>query len=140
MPKKNLTATLLNGDVPSKEPVSPHILDLVNRAYAISCRQDKLKKELDGIKDQLKTELGTGVSVVINGLCRATLVTSPRVSITDPEKLEKLLGVEFETLVKAKYSKTDALLERAEQDVKINNCLKTVNSTALRLTAEKPEK
>jgi len=76
---------------------------------------DDAKARLDAINAELIEAHGTGVALVVTGICRASLASRQTVKIADPERLEAVLGGRYLDLVKEKvsYQAEERLIEMA---------------------------
>jgi hypothetical protein len=86
---------------------------LVQRGWELRAQLEALEEECAIIDRQLLAAHGTGVSLVLPGVCRVTLTRSDLTTIADPVGLEALLGPRFKDLVLTTYKPTARLLELA---------------------------
>lgn len=91
------------------------LVKAVLTAWEIKGRIDDMKDDYDAWCEEIKAHLGAPASVVVEGVCRAIYAQPQRVSITDPEMLESVLGARYLDLVKVeeKVSATEALITLA---------------------------
>ncbi|MCX8016343.1 MAG: hypothetical protein N2690_00370 [Rhodocyclaceae bacterium] len=67
---------------------------------------DDAKARLDAINQELVEAHGTGVALVVTGICRASLASRQQVKIKDADRLEAVLGDRFKDLVRESVSYT----------------------------------
>ncbi|WP_043698837.1 hypothetical protein [Tepidimonas taiwanensis] len=126
------------------EAVAPALVRQAVRAWGLVKRIDELEEELKGLKDELAQALGTGVSLVVPGVCRVSVAATSSVSVADADKLRELLGERFADLVteSVSYKPTEQLIEMsADGDDPMapayRALLKVRQGRAVRITAEK---
>lgn len=128
---------------PEKAP--RELAELVARAWAAKLKADIATKAYDAVKNELKKVLVPGDMVTLPGLCKATLIPRETWSITNRERLEKVLGqARFSDLVDTtiRYTPTPklvALQDDPAEDAReaIAACLTPVLTTAIDLREEK---
>lgn len=76
---------------------------------------DEAKAKLDEINAKLIEAHGTGCALVVTGICRASLAARQTVKVTDPERLEAVLGGRYLDLVaeSVSYKAQDKLVDMA---------------------------
>jgi hypothetical protein len=117
----------------------------VVEAWHIKCQIEDLKEKLEAIQSELIAQHGSGVSLVIPGLCRAILLARQTVKITDPKCLEQVLGAaKYMCLVREKvtYHAEDRLVEMAQDPSEplapaISACLSISQSNVVTWRAER---
>jgi hypothetical protein len=65
---------------------------------------DEAKARLDAINAELIEAHGTGCTLAVTGICRASLAERESVKIADVERLKAVLGFRFTDLVKTEVS------------------------------------
>ena len=105
---------------------------------------DAAKVDLDLANAAIIEQLGEPCSLVIPGICRASYSVRESVKVSDPAKLDALLGDRFEDLVNTtiSYKPAPKLLEMvADGDNPLQpalaNCLTSSNSESVTWRAEK---
>jgi hypothetical protein len=117
----------------------------VVEAWRIKCQIEDLKEKLEAIQLELIAQHGSGVSLVIPGVCRAILLARQTVKITDPKRLEQVLGAaRYLCLVREKvtYHPEDRLVEMAQDPSEplapaISACLSISQSNVVTWRAER---
>lgn len=76
---------------------------------------DDAKARLDAINAELIAAHGTGCALVVTGLCRASIAARQTVKVTDPARLEAVLGGRYPDLVResVSYQAEPKLIEMA---------------------------
>lgn len=105
---------------------------------------DDARAELDLCNTAIIEQLGEPCSLIIPGLCRASYSVRESVKVSDPAKLDALLGDRFGDLVNTtiSYKPAPKLLEMATDgddplQPAIANCLTSSNSESITWRAEK---
>jgi len=124
--------------------VAPNLVREAIRAWGLMRRIEELEAEFREVKEALAQGLGTGVSLVVTGVCRVSVASSTTVSVADVDKLRALLGERFNDLVTetVSYKPTEQLIEMsADGDDPMapayREVLKLRQSRVVRITAEK---
>ena len=124
--------------------VAPNLVREAMRAWGLARRIDELKAEFEEVKEALAQGLGTGVSLVLTGVCRVSVASTTSVTVGDVDKLRALLGDRFDDLVTetVSYKPTEQLIEMsADGDDPMSPAyralLKVRQSRVVRITAEK---
>ena len=119
----------------------------IERAWYLKTKLDAEKAELDQLNKKLLDSFGPGVSIVIEGVARATTATRQSVSIIDEAALRDQLQERFDDLVKTsvRYTaepKLVELLTATEQpvDAPLAQATKVATSETISWRAEKPTK
>lgn len=125
-------------------PLDAASIRLVMQGWEAKKRIDDLKAELDGINARLIEAHGTGCALVVSGVCRASLTERQTVKVTDPERLETVLGGRFIDLVResVSYQAEPKLIEMATDaddplQPSVAACLTVSTSTSVAWRAEK---
>jgi hypothetical protein len=122
------------GDGATKKLTDKQIA-LVRRGAELTRMLKDHKKELDEINDQLKKDIGPGVSLVLPNEVRVPITAQPRVSITDADGLKNHVGTRLFNKVVAvsiSYKPTDGLFELEAQDAFISEFLNRASSVAVK--------
>lgn len=126
------------------DAVAPALVRQAVAAWGLVKRIDELEEELKRLKDELAQALGTGVSLVVPGVCRVSVVATSSVSVADADKLRALLGERFDDLVteSVSYKPSEQLIEMsADGDDPMapayRALLKVRQGRTVRITAEK---
>jgi hypothetical protein len=96
-------------------PLDAATIRLVMEGWEVKRIIDDAKKRLDEINAKLIDAHGTGCALVVTGICRASLAARQTVKVTDPERLEAVLGWRYIDLVSinVSYKAEDKLVEMA---------------------------
>lgn len=96
-------------------PLDASSIRLVMEGWALKKQMDEAKARLDAINAELLAAHGTGCALVVTGICRASLASRQTVKVTDPARLEAVLGARMLDLVKEKvtWTASDKLVEMA---------------------------
>jgi hypothetical protein len=100
-----------------KEQLDAETARKVVEAWRIKCQIDDLKEKLEALQSELIAQHGSGVALVVPGACRAILLSRQSATITDPKRLEQVLGAaKYLCLVREKvtYHAEDRLVEMAQ--------------------------
>lgn len=126
------------------EAVAPALVRQAVHACGMVKRIDELEEELKGLKDELAQALGAGVSLVVPGVCRVSVVATSTVAVADADKLRALLGERFSDLVteSVSYKPTEQLIEMSSDGddpmaPAYRALLKVRQGRTVRITAEK---
>lgn len=124
--------------------VAPNLVREAMRAWGLARRIEELEAEFKEVKEALAQGLGTGVSLVVTGVCRVSVASTTSVTVGDVDKLRALLGDRFDDLVTetVSYKPTEQLIEMsADGDDPMSPAyralLKVRQSRVVRITAEK---
>lgn len=99
--------------------------------------------ELKKINEELKSDIGPGVSVILPGEVRSPIMEQPSVSIGDIEALREHLGTrKFNQVVDRKetFKPSDTLINMAESDAAVESCLTRKVSIAVKYLPIKTQK
>ncbi len=99
--------------------------------------------ELKKINDELKKDIGPGVSIVLPGEIRVPILEQPSVSIGDIDALKEHLGTrKFNQVVdrKESFKPTDTLINMAETDATVESCLTRKAPVAVKYLPIKTQK
>ncbi len=117
---------------------------LVLQGWDVKKKIDALKDDLDGINSKLIEAHGTGSSLVVTGVCRASLSEREVVKISDADKLRAVLGGRFDDLVRTEviYKPEARLIEMAADgdealSPSLRACLAVGKSSSVTWRAEK---
>ncbi len=96
-------------------PLDASSIRLVMEGWALKKQMDEAKARLDVINAELLAAHGTGYALVVTGICRASLASRRTVKVTDPARLEAVLGARLLDMVKEKvtWTASDKLVEMA---------------------------
>lgn len=126
------------------EAVAAALVRQAVRAWVLVKRVDELEEELKALKEELAQALGTGVSLVVPGVCRVSVAATSSVTVADAQNLRDLLGERFADLVteSVSYKPTEQLIEMsADGDDPMapayRALLKVRQGRTVRITAEK---
>jgi len=88
---------------------------LVMQGWELKKRIDELDAQLKEINAQIIAAHGAGASLIVHGVCRASIAEREAVRIKDAERLKAVLGDRFSDLVKTEvaYKPEQKLLEMA---------------------------
>jgi len=124
--------------------VAPNLVREAIRAWGLMRRIEELEAELKEAKEALAQGLGTGVSLVVAGVCRVSVASTTTVSVADVDKLRALLGERFGDLVTetVSYKPTEQLIEMSVDGddpmaPAYRAVLKLRQGRVVRITAEK---
>lgn len=117
---------------------------LVMHGWELKKKIDELDAELKAIHAKLIEAHGAGASLIVHGVCRASIVEREAVKISDAERLKAVLGFRFTDLVKTEiaYKPEGRLVEMAADGDEplapsIRECLTVGKSAAVTWRAEK---
>ncbi|TCS70745.1 hypothetical protein EDC61_11472 [Sulfuritortus calidifontis] len=117
---------------------------LVMQGWEIRKKIDELDAQLKSINAQLIEAHGAGASLVVHGVCRASIAEREAVKITNAERLKAVLGFRFTDLVKTEiaYKPEAKLIEMAADGDEpmapsIRECLTVGKSASVTWRAEK---
>lgn len=98
-----------------EQPLDAATIRMLMEGWDIKRTIDDAKARLDEINAQLIKSHGTGCALVVTGICRASLASRQTVKVTDPARLEAVLGARMLDLVKEKvtWTASDKLVEMA---------------------------
>jgi hypothetical protein len=85
-------------------PLDPADVRLVMQGWSIKKQIDELEAQLKAIQEQLIEAHGAGASLIVHGVCRASIAERESVRIQDAERLKQVLGFRFTDLVKTEVS------------------------------------
>ncbi|MEW5790010.1 MAG: hypothetical protein ACOY4L_09005 [Pseudomonadota bacterium] len=96
-------------------PLSAADIRLVMQGWELKKRIDELDAQLKEINAQIIAAHGAGASLIVHGVCRASIAEREAVRIKDAERLRAVLGGRFEDLVKTEvaYKPEAKLIEMA---------------------------
>ena len=100
-----------DGEVTSADP---DLLNLVYSGWTYREARNKADEQLKLVNLGLLNSVGVGASVVVEGICKATLSERQTVEVKDPDKLKHILGEQrFNDLVNTttRYTCGDKLIE-----------------------------
>lgn len=88
---------------------------LVMEGWEVKRIIDEAKQRLEAINAALIEAHGTGCALVVTGICRASLASRQTIKVTDPDRLEDVLGARMLDLVDTRviYTASDKLVEMA---------------------------
>lgn len=131
----------LSGDITAADPA---LIRLAMQGWDIQRKIAALEEELGAIKTGLMAQMPAGNSLVVKGVCRVVVSEAQRLSITDPAKLDAVLGARFEDLVKREtvFKPEPKLVEMASDADEplapaIRACLKVGKTVSVKFAAEK---
>lgn len=98
-----------------ESPLDAATIRKVMEGWEAKRQMEALKERLEAIHADLIEAHGTGVALVVTGICRASLARREAVKITDAERLSAVLGFRFADLVKTEtvYKPEAKLIEMA---------------------------
>lgn len=112
--KEQDTASVAKAGLPAGEkvlrdggeivPLDAASIRLVMQGWQIKKQIEELKAALDEINAQLIEAHGHGASLIVHGVCRASIAEREAVKIKDAERLKAVLGDRFADLVKTEVS------------------------------------
>ncbi|MEW6559612.1 MAG: hypothetical protein AB1412_05375 [Pseudomonadota bacterium] len=118
---------------------------LLLQGWELRQRIESLDTELKAINAKIGQEYGAGATLIITGVCRATVVERESVKVLDGERLHAVLGERFDDLVKTTiaYKAEPRLVEMASDADEplapaVRECLGVASSVAVAWRAEKP--
>lgn len=152
--KEQDTASVAKAGLPAGEkvlrdggeilPLDAASIRLAMRGWGLRKRIDELDAELRAINAQLIEAHGVGASLIVHGVCRASIAEREAVRIKDAERLKAVLGERFGDLVKTEiaYKPEARLVEMAADGDEplapsIRGCLTVGKSAAVTWRAEK---
>lgn len=96
-------------------PLDAPSIRKVMEGWRIKQMIDEAQEQLRQINAWLFEAHGAGCALVVTGICRASLAERQTVRVTDPGRLEAVLGARMADLVSARvsYTATDRLVEMA---------------------------
>jgi hypothetical protein len=96
-------------------PLSAADIRLVMQGWEIKKQMDALEEQLKEVNARLMGAHGHGASLVVHGVCRASIAERESVRIKDADRLRSVLGARFDDLVKTEvsYKPEHRLLEMA---------------------------
>jgi hypothetical protein len=125
-------------------PLDAATIRLVMQGWALKKQLDELDAQLKAIHAQLIEAHGVGASLIVRGLCRASIAEREAVRIKDAERLKAVLGERFTDLVKVEvaYKPEQRLIDMAcagDEPLQpvIGACLTFGKSTSVTWRAEK---
>lgn len=118
---------------------------LLLQGWELRQRIESLEAELKTINAKIEQEYGAGATLIVTGVCRATVVERESVKVLDGERLHAVLGERFDDLVKTTvaYKAEPRLVEMSSDGDEplgpaLRDCLGTTSSVAVAWRAEKP--
>lgn len=125
-------------------PLDAATIRKVMEGWEVKRIMDEAKARLDAINAELIEAHGTGVALVVTGICRASLASRQTVKVMDAERLEAVLGGRYLDLVRedVSYKAEPRLVEMAmdaddPMQPSIAACLTVCESTSVTWRAEK---
>ncbi len=125
-------------------PLDAASVRLVMQGWGIKRQIDELEAQLKAINAQLIEAHGAGASLIVHGVCRASIAEREAVRIKDAERLKAVLGFRFTDLVKTEiaYKPEGRLVEMAADGDEplapsIRECLTVGKSASVTWRAEK---
>lgn len=125
-------------------PLAAADVRLVMQGWEIKKQIDELDAQLKAINGQLIEAHGAGASLIVHGVCRASIAEREAVKIKDAERLKAVLGERFGDLVKTEvaYKPEQRLIEMAcdgDEPLQpaIGACLTVGKSASVTWRAEK---
>ncbi|MEO1750698.1 hypothetical protein [Thiofaba sp. EF100] len=116
----------------------------VVHGWEIKKKIEELEAELKAINAELIDAHGAGASLIVHGVCRASIAEREAVKIRDAERLKAVLGFRFTDLVKTEIAyKPEARLAEMASDgdeplaPSIRECLTVGKSASVTWRAEK---
>ncbi len=96
-------------------PLDAASIRKVMEGWEVKRIMEEAKARLEAIQAELVAAHGTGCALVVTGVCRASLAARSQVRITDPERLEAVLGGRYLDLVREQvtYKAEEKLIEMA---------------------------
>ncbi len=96
-------------------PLSAAAIRLVMEGWEIRKQIEALEESLQRINGQLIEAHGTGASLIVPGVCRASIAERDSVRIKDADRLHAVLGDRFADLVRTEvtYKPEQRLIEMA---------------------------
>lgn len=87
----------------------------VMEGWEVKKLMEDAKARLDAINAELLAAHGTGCALVVTGICRVSLAERQTVKITDPQRLEAVLGERMKDLTdeRVSYTASDKLIDMA---------------------------
>lgn len=117
---------------------------LVMQGWELKKKIEELEAQLKAINAQLIEAHGAGASLIVHGVCRASIAEREAVRITNAERLKAVLGFRFTDLVKTEisYKPEQRLIEMAADgdeplSPSIRECLTVGKSASVTWRAEK---
>jgi len=136
-----LTGILRNsgGEAELAKPV----IDRLVQAWEMKERAAQIEREIETINAGLVRDFQPGDVLIVPGICRATIASRQTVKITDPVRLEAVLGGRYLDLVReeAVYKAEEKLVEMAADGDEplgpsIRECLTIRTATTVTWRAE----
>lgn len=125
-------------------PLSGADIRLIMKGWEIKKRIEELEAQLKDVQSRLIAAHGAGASLIVRGVCRASIAERESVRISDAERLQGVLGSDFGTLVRTEvaYKPEPRLVEMAADGdhplaPSIRACLTVSKSTSVTWRAEK---
>lgn len=81
-------------------PLEPSMVALILRGWTIKNQMDELDVQLKAINAEILAAHDVGVSLSVPGVCRVITSERETVKISEPTKLQRLLGPRFADLVR----------------------------------------
>ncbi|MFZ1327023.1 MAG: hypothetical protein WAT67_13580 [Candidatus Contendobacter sp.] len=96
-----------------QRPAPSALVVLGNEGWNLKLKIEQLQKQLQQIKEDLQAQLGLDAALVIDGTCRISIVPVQRMTLTDVETCQGLLGGRFDDLVRTEtaYTLSDTFKE-----------------------------
>ncbi|TCS69743.1 hypothetical protein EDC61_11943 [Sulfuritortus calidifontis] len=123
--KEQETATVAKAGLPAGEkilrdggevvPLDAASIRLVMQGWQIKKQIDELKAALDEVNAQIIEAHGTDCSLIVRGVCRASIAEREAVKVTDAARLKAVLGDRFDDLIRTEvaYKAEARLIEMA---------------------------
>jgi hypothetical protein len=115
----------------------------VLQGWALRQQIEALEADLKALNAEIEQEYGAGAVLIVNGVCRATVVERETVKVLDSERLGAVLGERFDDLVKTNvtYKAEPRLVEMAASGDEplapaLRECLGVSSSVAVTWRAE----
>lgn len=125
-------------------PLDAASIRLVMQGWEIKKKIEELDAQLKTINAQLMEAHGAGASLIVHGVCRASITERELVRISNAERLKAVLGFRFTDLVKTEiaYKPEQRLIEMAVDGDEplapsIRECLTVGKSESVTWRAEK---
>lgn len=125
-------------------PLDAATIRKVMEGWEVKRIMDEAKARLDAINAELIDAHGTGVALVVTGICRAILANRQTVKVIDAKRLEAVLGGRYPDMVREEVSyKAEPRLVEMAMDADdplqpaIAACLTVGESTSVTWRAER---
>ena len=111
----NPVGELIDRKTEARTALAPEAIRLIMKGWELRKQLDEVEAKLKGINAELLAGFDSDASLVVHGVCRASIAERETIKITDANKLRGVLGERFDDLVQTSvnYKAEPKLLDLA---------------------------